>query len=263
MRTTRSECPAKVEEVVSLPDAGRDGAPLARSPAIAASLSSAAVARRPTPAPGPRRPAPAARAPVHLPVGGEGKGVEEGEMRRHHVLGKPRARRKRPESVTVRPRGIAGDDVRYQSLVPPGSLVPGRPRPPPGPPGGAPSIASISPSSTRYPRSLTCRRPARELQHPVRAIPDEVAGPVQPRPPLFAEGFGTNRSAVSPAGRDSPGEPGPAGQSSPGTPTGTGRRRSVEHEDRGLGKGPSDRDGGGPDGLRSSPRADVRTSWPP
>src|ERR1700758_1046376 len=90
--------------------------------------------------------------------------------------------------------------------------------------GWAASTASISPSSMRYPRILTCSS-ARPRYRSCPSAPHHTRSPLRyiraPDPP---NGHATNRDAVNPARRTYPTPtPAPATYNSPTTPAGTAR----------------------------------------
>ena len=149
----------------------------------------------------PRNPARSAGAPAPgRPAGppcrwGSAAAPPGPRSRRHHVLRQPP-----PADATAAPRPPARVSARRPPHRPPAAGRPQRPRAGPphrAPPDGRRSAASISPSSTRKPRTLTCwsMRP-RKSSSAVRAPARQVAGPVEARSRLAAERSGTKRSAV-------------------------------------------------------------------
>src|SRR6201987_2245909 len=93
--------------------------------------------------------------------------------------------------------------------------------------GQASRVFSISPSSMRYPRILTCSS-ARPTYRSCPSAPQHTKSPVRyiraPGPP---NGHATNRDPVNAARRQYPTPtPAPATYNSPTTPTGTGRNHA-------------------------------------
>src|ERR1700751_5221325 len=95
--------------------------------------------------------------------------------------------------------------------------------------GQASRVFSISPSSMRYPRILTCSS-ARPTYRSCPSASQHTRSPVRyirvPGAPVLPNGHATNRDDVNPARRQYPTPtPRPATYKSPTTPAGTGRNQ--------------------------------------
>ena len=140
-------------------------------------------------------------APIQLAAGVQRQRVERGEGGRQHVLRQP-AQPAAPAGRPVRPCRPARAPGRQPAAV---RRQPGAPPPPTGASRKGLIACSISPSSIRRPRILTCRS-ARPRNSSWPSARQRTTSPVRYiRSPGSPNGQGRNRSAVKPGRPDSRG----------------------------------------------------------